>query len=352
MKGKRVLLADMLFNTSLVNVFSRFFEHNKLVILNYHRIRSASIQLPTPFDDGVFNVTENVFFQQMKWLKRHSRILSEEEIIDEIITNSCSVKEQKVPLVAITFDDGYLDNYSTAFPILKSLQIPAFFFICTEMIWERKLRWWDILAYLIKSCKKPFIVINDTEYLIQDNRQLIIADFQLQLKFYPAEYIQKYIQLISDACEIDLPSNDLQDRELMTQDQIREMAEHLMTIGSHTHTHQALSSLDDRLHQTELTVSKQLLEQATGQPVKSVSYPFGRYQFVPLSIQNAARKCGYQLGFTSSSGVNYLNEIHPMVLNRFPGFLDRISTFALITVWPELFAIKEESSQFHKLFLT
>jgi hypothetical protein len=220
------------------------------------------------------------------------------------------------------------------------------------MIWERKLCWWDILAYLIKSCKKPLIVINDNEYLVQDNRQLMIADFQLQLKFYPADYIQKYIQLISDACEIDLPSNDLQDRELMTQDQIREMAEHLMTIGSHTHTHQALSSLDDRLQQTELTVSKQLLEQATGRPVKSVSYPFGRYQYVPLSIQNAARKCGYQLGFTSSSGVNYLNEIHPMVLNRFPGFLDRISTVSMITVWPELFAIKEESSQFHKLFLT
>lgn len=342
MRGKRELLADLLFKTHLIAILSRFTVHNKLVILNYHRIRPDSPTASTPFDDGVFTVSADQFFRQMKWLKQHTRILSEKDLIDQIVTNKYIYQKLNCPSVVITFDDGYQDNYSIAYPMLRSLQIPAIFFICTEMIWERKLCWWDVLAYLIKKCRKPSIVINDHEYALQHNRLKIIADFQLQMKQYPRERIHNYIRLISEASEIDLPSDDIQDRELMTRDQIREMAAHQMTIGSHTHTHQALSSLDNHEHQTELMVSKQLLEKTTGQPVKSVSYPFGRHQYVPLSIQDAARKCGYQLGFTSNFGVNYLNQINGMALNRFSGELEKVSTASLITVFPELFACKDD----------
>ena len=188
----------MLFSTGLIHVLSRMTSHTKLVVLNYHRIRPSSGFQSTPFDDGVFNVTEEIFFHQMTWLKRHTRIMSENKIIDEIVNNASPAKIQKAPMVAITFDDGYLDNYSTAFPILKSLQIPAFFFICTEMIWERKLRWWDILAYLLKNCKKPTVLINDNEYMVQANRIDLITDFQHQLKFYRVEQIEKYLHLISE----------------------------------------------------------------------------------------------------------------------------------------------------------
>lgn len=340
MKGKRALLADILFYSKVINLLKRLPRQNKLIILNYHRIRPNDPQFATSFDDGIFTVNADQFFRQIKWLKRHTRILSEKDLIDQVITNKYNYRKFNSPSVVITFDDGYLDNYSIAYPMLRALQIPAIFFICTGMIWERKLRWWDILAYLIKKCRKSSIVVKDQEYMLQNNRLEIIADIQLQMKQFPMEQIHNYIQLISEACEINLPSEEIQDRELMTRNQIREMATHQMTIGSHTHTHQALSSLDDNMQQSEFIVSKQLLEQVISQPVKSISYPFGLYQYIPLSIQETARKCGYQLGFTSNFGVNYMNRINGMVLNRFSGELERISTVSLITVWPELFACK------------
>ena len=339
MGGKRELLAGLLYKTRLVETLGRFMAHNKIVILNYHRIRPDASTAETPFDDGVFSANADQFFRQMRWLKRHTRILSEQELIDQIVTHNYP-KTNRTSVV-ITFDDGYEDNYSIAYPILKSLQIPATFFICTEMVWERKLFWWDVMAYLIKKCRKPSIVIHDHEYALQNNRLKVIEDFQLRMKQYPCGRIRSELRLISEAAEIDLPSDGIQDRELMTREQIREMAAHQMTIGSHAHTHQALTCLDDCGHEAELTVSKQLLEQATGQPVKSISYPFGRYQYIPPSIQDAARKCGYQLGFTSNFGVNYLNQINDMALKRFSGELDKVSTTSLITVWPELFASKE-----------
>ncbi|MDP2853971.1 MAG: polysaccharide deacetylase family protein [Smithellaceae bacterium] len=341
MGGKRERLADLLFKTRLIAILRRFAGHNKLVVLNYHRIRPDSATVVTPFDDGVFSANADQFFRQMTWLKRHTRILSEKELIDKILTNN--YQKSNRPSVVITFDDGYHDNYSIAYPILKSLQIPAIFFISTEMIWERKLCWWDVLAYLIKQCRKPSIVIDNNEYTLQNNRLKMIEDFQLPMKEYPCGRIREELRLISEATEIDLPSDEIQDRELMTRDQIREMAAHQMTIGSHAHTHQALSCLDECEHDAELMVSKQLLEQTTGETVRSVSYPFGRYQYIPSSIQDAARKCGYQLGFTSNFGVNYLNQINNnMALKRFSGELEKVSTVSLITVWPELFASKED----------
>lgn len=340
MGGKRVWLAKFLFETRLIEMLSRLTAHDKLVVLNYHRIRPDFPAPSTPFDDGILSVTADQFLRQMNWLNRHARILSERELEDQIASRSFS--RFNLPSVVVTFDDGYEDNYSIAFPILKALKIPAIFFVSTEMIWERKLFWWDTVAYLIKKSRKPSITIRGLSYALRDNRQKVITDLQSQLKECTGRHIREEIREISEASETDLPSAELQDRELMTQDQICEMAANQMAIGSHCHTHQALSCLDSREQEAELRVSKELLERATTQEVKSVSYPFGRYRYIPSSIQDTARKCGYRLGFTSNFGVNYHREITEMALKRFAGELDRVSTVSLIAVWPELFASKEK----------
>jgi peptidoglycan/xylan/chitin deacetylase (PgdA/CDA1 family) len=340
--GKRELLADLLFKSRLTGLISRFPVHNQLVVLNYHRIRPDSAEAPTLFDDGVYTAKAEQFFRQMRWLKRHARILSEQDLIDWIEKDPRSDQKTKCPSVVITFDDGYIDNYSIAYPILKSLLIPAMFFICTEMIWERKLRWWDVLAYLIKQCRKSSLVLDGHEYPLRNNRLKLIAELQSRMKQYPSERIERDIRLLAGVTEMDLPPDDVQDRELMTREQIREMSANRMAIGSHAHTHQALSCLDHGQHEMELTVSKQLLEEATGKPVRSVSYPFGLYQYIPSAILDAAGKCGYRLGFTSNYGVNYLHEMNGMALKRFSGDLEKVSKASLITVWPELFACKDE----------
>jgi len=340
--GKRELLGDILFKTNLITIIRRFSVNSKIVILNYHRIRPGSTSPATPFDDGVYTVNTDQFTRQMRWLKKHARILSEEELIDQIVTNKKNYLKPNVPSVVITFDDGYRDNYAIAYPVLKSLEIPAFFFICTAMVWARKLRWWDVVAYLLKKCRKASIVLDGREYVLKNNGLPVIEYLCRQMKEYPRERINEFIRIISEASEIDLPADDIQDAELMTQEQIREMAENEMTIGSHAHTHQALSCLDSQVHREELTLSKRLIEGVTGQPVKSVSYPFGLYKYIPLSIQEIARSCGYQLGFTSNFGVNYLNNINHMDLKRISGGLEKVSTVSLITFWPELFASTDD----------
>jgi hypothetical protein len=182
MNGKRVWISDFLFKTGLIFWIQKLYAHNSIVVLNYHRIRPTTSDAPSEFDDNVFNVNVDEFARQMKWLKQHAQILSEKYMIDEITTSAYNHTKLKTPLVAITFDDGYLDNYSLAYPVLKSLDIPAFFFICTAMITDRRLRWWDIVVYLIKKCQKPFIVMDNQHHDLLANRSGAIQFFQHALK--------------------------------------------------------------------------------------------------------------------------------------------------------------------------
>ncbi len=343
MNGKRAWICDFLCKTGLIFGIKEIYSHNSIVALNFHRIHPSNPQCLSAFDDNTFDTNVDAFARQMKWLKRHSRILSEKDLIDIIATPANKHVKSKTPLVAITFDDGYLDNYSLAYPVLKSLEIPAFFFVCTSMITDRCLWWWDIVAYLIKKCQKPFIVMDNQHHDLPADPSGAIKFFQHTLKKLTTVQINQFVQNLSNACEVPLPSTNLQDRELMNWNQIREMASNQMTIASHTHTHPVLTLLNNQEIQEELMVSKQILETQTGQHVLSVSYPFGDYCYIPSAIQTIAKNCGYQLGFTSSFGVNPLNKIQPLALNRIAGHLEKESTVSIMAVLPNLFTRRNAS---------
>ena len=60
-------------------------------------------------------------------------------------------------------DDGYIDNYTLAYPLLKVLNLPAIFFISTSLIEERHLGWWDIIDYMLKKSRKNTILRPNTK---------------------------------------------------------------------------------------------------------------------------------------------------------------------------------------------
>jgi peptidoglycan/xylan/chitin deacetylase (PgdA/CDA1 family) len=340
MNGKRVCVADFLFKTGLIYLIQKLYSHNRIVVLNYHRIRPLTSDPPSEFDNNLFNVHVDEFARQMKWLKQNTRILSEKDLINLITTAADSHEKSKIPLVAITFDDGYLDNYTLAYPVLKSLNIQAIFFVCTAMITDRRLWWWDIVAYLINKCQKPFIVMDNWHHDFLTERSGTIQFFQSAMKKLSAVQINQCIEDISNACDVALPSIDLQDRELMNWNQIREMSSNQMTVASHTHTHPTLALLSNLEMQEELVLSKKILENQLGQRVLSISYPFGDHCYIPSVVQTIARNCGYQLGFTSSFGINSLKMIRPLALNRIAGHLEKESTVSVMSVLPHLFTRK------------
>lgn len=338
MKGKKELLADILFNSKLVNLFKRLPMRNKLVILNYHRIRSSGSQFRTAFDDGVYSVDEDEFARQIKWLKHNTLILSENELISHHGNSGFLPPMTSTPCVVITFDDGYRDNYTVALPILKFFEVPAILFVATQMINTRQLSWWDIIAFLVKHSRKPFIAVNSQKFFLPDQQQDAILFFQQRMKQEQYEKTKYLLSELSEACDVALPDSAMQDPEILTWEEIREMAGHQIAIGSHTHTHRVLSTISLSSQKEEMILSKLVIEENIGSPVLTISYPVGELRFITAETAAIAADSGYLLGFTTNTGVNDWNNIQPYGVKRIARLLEKVSTVSLLTVLPELFS--------------
>src|SRR5258708_7176727 len=114
-----------------------------LSVLTYHRFPDPSGD--DSFDDGVVDVTPEGFDRQLACLKKHFTLVG----IDELCAFA-SGEDIPPNSVAITFDDGYLDNYLQALPILRRHDAKAIFFLSTAYISERRMYWWDRVAYIVK----------------------------------------------------------------------------------------------------------------------------------------------------------------------------------------------------------
>lgn len=122
----RRLLGAMLAVLAAVGLWWPLSVNYELPILMYHMIDGA----PGPGPSSV-HVSVEVFERQMEFLKVHGyRVIPLSEVVQAY--------KQGRPLprkaVAITFDDGTLDNFDLAFPVLKKMGFPATIFMITSNI--------------------------------------------------------------------------------------------------------------------------------------------------------------------------------------------------------------------------
>ncbi|OYW11516.1 MAG: polysaccharide deacetylase, partial [Planctomycetales bacterium 12-60-4] len=95
-----------------------------LLVLNYHRIGDGR---HSPLDRNLWSATTEEFEQQVRAISRNFDVVG----IDDL---DSLVRHPRGRYVLITFDDGYLDNYTEAFPILKSYNAKGVFFVTTGFL--------------------------------------------------------------------------------------------------------------------------------------------------------------------------------------------------------------------------
>ena len=93
----------------------------RITVLLYHRV----------CDDARDNLSVGVaqFERQMQLVRKHCQVLSIEQVIA-----SESIPRSRHPLVAVSFDDGYLDNYLNAAPVLRRYRVPCSFYVSTGIV--------------------------------------------------------------------------------------------------------------------------------------------------------------------------------------------------------------------------
>ncbi len=101
----------------------------------YHRVILPKA-LPYRLEPGMY-VTPESFFTQMKFLEEYTHVIPLEELLEKLESG----QPLKPRTVVITFDDGWRDNFTNAYPVLKALKLPATIFLPTSYIEEDKLFW-------------------------------------------------------------------------------------------------------------------------------------------------------------------------------------------------------------------
>lgn len=341
MPGKKIILANILFNSNLLGLFKRLPLQNKLIVLNYHRIRTDDPGFSTVFDDDVFTISAAQFALQVKWLKQHTRLFSEKELIATLN----SKEKPSLPSVFITFDDGYRDNFTLAYPILKENNVPATFFITTKLIETRQVGWWDMIAYIVKKSPLTSVAYGMQQFSLTNGRREAIDFFHQKMKVEKYEKTRHLIEDLTEIFEVEPPTADIQNQELLTWDQIKIMSEDVVTIGSHTHSHLVLSTLAPMAQKEEMVLSKLILEQKIGQEISSIAYPVGGFEHFTVESQMIARDCGYQLGFSCDTGVNSWNIKDLLAVSRVSGLLEDLRTVSAFVILPEIFMWDKAASR-------
>jgi peptidoglycan/xylan/chitin deacetylase (PgdA/CDA1 family) len=287
-----------------------------LSVLTYHAFPTNDGN--ERFDDGVIDVTAQSFQRNVACLKKHFNPVG----IDELCAFARGGKLPPNP-VAITFDDGYLSTYEQALPILQRYGCKAIFFIATSFITERRVYWWDRIAYLLKHCPRselllprPFPIRVD----LKNDRSASIQRTLRVLKACSMDDRERMLDAIVRAAGVAWTTEmdrAFADQLLMSWDHLRALRAAGMDVQSHTRTHQPLRALPPATLADELEGSRADLQRELSEPARAVAYPVGNPLDSASPIRTALKKAGYEIGFTNGTGPTPLwGRVDPFNIRR------------------------------------
>src|SRR5262245_58125000 len=130
-------------------VSRRVARRSRAVILRYHSV-AADADSPLAYIDPGLSVPMDAFDRQMRFLRERYNPVSLGHILESILEG------RPLPslAVAVTFDDGYLDNYAYALPVLRKHGIPATFYITAGCVNEREPLWTSRLRYYFMATRE------------------------------------------------------------------------------------------------------------------------------------------------------------------------------------------------------
>jgi peptidoglycan/xylan/chitin deacetylase (PgdA/CDA1 family) len=213
------------------------------IVLTFHRV---SDDIP---EDGLTRSSRN-FERFCRFFRTNFDVVSLSEIVSRL-----ERREALAGAIAITFDDGYLDNYEVAAPILQSLGLPATFFVVTQYMGSDTVAWWDR----------------------------------------------------------DLPRQP----GWMTWDQVRELSRAGFDIGAHTRTHVDLGKVQGAAAWEEIAGARADLVARLGRAPEHFAYPYGQRDHMLDANRELVKEAGFRSCVSCYGGVATCNA-DPFSLRRMP----------------------------------
>lgn len=262
-------------------------------VVGYHRVveqLDAHQDLALP----AMEVSADMLEKHLDWLGRHFDIVSVEDLPARM-----NQRVRSKPVAAVTFDDGYLDVFLHAFPLLKRKGIPAAFFVVTDLIETGQAPVHDRLYAALSNARE-----NDA-----------FAATRRILSSRAHRDVLRILASLDAGGEISRRADEA--LRPLTWDALAEMRDAGMTIGSHSRTHALLTNETAASVQQELRVSRIALQQRLGIEAGCFAYPGGAFN---ATVVEAVRAAGYRLAFTDC---RHRDERLPLLTIRRRGLWER-----------------------------
>ena len=264
----RDIVANILSLSKITQAINR--HKDKLLIVTFHRVLPEDERDQYPYPGLV------VTPEELRWFLNYFQNHYTCGHLSEMHSRYSKGDRPEKPLLAVTFDDGQLDNYRYAKPVLDEFNIKASFFIPVKHVEEAIPIWHDYLGFAIlngtKTTKdKKLLQGLLVEYDIDVEGDRWIGAIAKEAKRMTQDERYTFVNKINAINDYNIPEW----AKLMEWKQIRELAEEGHEIGSHTMTHTLLPQCRASDLEFELTESKNILEQRVNQAINSFCYPNG-----------------------------------------------------------------------------
>lgn len=303
------------------------------LILLYHRVAL------TQTDPQLLAVSPAHFSEHLEVLRRTAVPMHLREMVRRLAEGTLPARA-----VAVTFDDGYLDNLLFARSLLAGWSIPATVFVTTGYLDGRREFWWDALERIfLRPGRLP-----ERLRLSVDGRE---RQWELNgSSFYgPEDYCRETSwnvllperagprqRLYAELCDLLRPLTEhARERILdelsawsgisrkpraaarpMTASEVAELAQGgLVEVGAHTATHPVLAVMPEDRQREEMSAAKACVEAILGRPAGAFSYPYGTRRDYTAGSVRLARESGFEAACSNFRGV-VRADVDPLQLPR------------------------------------
>ena len=296
----------------------KLLRRNQFVVLTYHRITDPGPEEMYPFDAELISASPSEFDWQMAFLAKNFR----PERLGTLLRMCREKREIPAGSVAVTFDDGFLDNYSVAYPILRRHGVPATFFITTDFVEHNQPIWFEVVAFAFLN-----LPVGTIHHALCAQAAPSLASREVRLA--ELNQVMRKLKQVPDAERTDFVSylTTLVDAKTLAQawnkfggamrwEHLAEVSKNNIEIGSHTVSHPILSKTQGQIMMSELADSKRILEQKVGAPVELLAYPVGGRSHFSPEVVRMAKDLGYGFGISYVAGVNRPHDLDSFFVRR------------------------------------
>ena len=287
--------------------FDRILEksQDRSFILMYHRVVNDQFQ-----DNANIGIGIEHFEDQVRYIKNKMHPIAMRDLVGMIASGDSLPPKA----VAITFDDGYSDVYDHAFPILNNYRVPATLFVTTGYISTSKILWLDQVREIVFNARNDKIFPSEfSEFWISsdgDSKRGVLslgrgreAAYDRVIEWFK-EMDSALVNRAVEKLRMILNSGDgnVERHTLATWEQVKEMSDYGIEIGTHTVNHFILGRLSEDELKYELRESKRVIEKNTGKEAQGLAIPYGQSIHFNEKVIQTAKNMGFRYVCTAITG--------------------------------------------------